>query len=690
MTPTRTNRVIVASIPLNRNMKSYFVRKFEVMCSHNGEAYASDRFKKLKETLMAYRASSERPANRAEFVKLSGFRPNGWVRMLFEYMDSQPNYALQLAKLYCGLPEPVVSVEQSAEAQHQLLGSVGDRVNCRVPRMLTAWLDLVSKSHSVRDLRATYVAARKGTGRDAYRRFCKSHSFSEFLSYCRKWHKILSPRFLNQDDADLQSVVSNAEPTASFYKDSVAGEVYTSKSFDEDLLQLAMMPEPPFEGFGPNATSPLSHSSYEFVLSHLTDEADVMMMSLLDDEGYVHLPVGRKGQMIDGLYVGSIHHIPKTGTVKRRPIAAPNRFIQQSLAGVAYQLQQLLQRLPQDCTFAQQRHNATISQALNRQGSYVGSVDLSQATDHLPLQWMVPVWDYIFKGKVCPEVAQGWDLFNEVARANWNNEGYLDRWTVGQPLGTLPSFPCLGITHNLVCESLAFTLGMAHSPYAVLGDDLVCMSRVLRKGYIKLMQNAGVPLSLHKSYDENLVEFAGQVFVRNMCPFYITDHKPVTWNSLFDYQWATGIYLPWKVLPNALRRKWVKACSLEPKSNMRESSVAARLYRIAFLVNASSRGSSNLQVSEDEAEVIASAILSLESTQDTTPDPVPTSGLVVAFGHPMDIYGYHDTFKQAWIRKPTPQWFRDKYRPVATDTLAAVVKATMIRPTLDVPSRPSC
>jgi hypothetical protein len=339
------------------------------------------------------------------------------------------------------------------------------------------------------------------------------------------------------------------------------------------------------------------------------------------------------------------------------------------------QLEQLLRKLgrARDCTFEQTRLNNWLQNRVSNDTLYAGSVDLHQATDFLPFEWMKTIWSELYDGRVEAMVARSWSLFCHASSGAWLNQGYRDRWVTGQPLGALPSFKCLGITHNLLVESLCFTLGYDHSPYAVLGDDIVITNRKVRRAYIRLMTNAGVPLSMNKSYEGRLVEFAGQLFIKGMAPFYNTDQRALTWNSLFDYQWATGVVIPYQNLPRQLQKK----VSQKVASVGLSRDYARLCYDLALLYGMPARGSHVPWTGLSRyLELLPALAMQLEESERNGALALDTfSGTVVLpGGHPVTfssrLWAEKDGHFQRY-RKVEPEWFRSKYRPVATDKLIA-------------------
>lgn len=134
------NVPIVRSIPLNKDLKRYFVMKYRYLTCHNGIGYACDVFSTLRVTLMQYLADESRRDHLDEYLQMCPVRKNGWLRRLFMEADCNPHSVLDFLKLYIGLNEPVVTTEQSGVAEHSYLRT-RTSVKKDVPRFyLSGWM----------------------------------------------------------------------------------------------------------------------------------------------------------------------------------------------------------------------------------------------------------------------------------------------------------------------------------------------------------------------------------------------------------------------------------------------------------------------------------------------------------------------------------------------------------------------
>jgi hypothetical protein len=306
-----------------------------------------------------------------------------------------------------------------------------------------------------------------------------------------------------------------------------------------------------------------------------------------------------------------------------------------------------------------------IEWALNH--GFAGSVDLHQATDWLPLNWFEKIetmlWQNqlsdligldIFGNSYHPRLEQSRKLFYRTARSCWDNEGYCSRWWRGQPLGTLPSFEILTIEHFAIAETASFFVGLLDSPYALLGDDIVFFNRLAREYYINIMTRSGSPLSLHKSYENRITEFAGKIHIVNQRQAYTPDISDVAWYNLFDYQRSTGVVIRYRDLPKAIKQRLARFSQayrtlLRPEDLYTAMQVCAGVDPVTQIT-----------------DVIGELITNFYSAPDTE-DPSP-----VLSNYSFQIAGYvgmYDHKVQLPIKRMKPHWWIKKFRPESTTAI---------------------
>lgn len=662
------NTVLLRSIPLDKAMKRYFVAKWNHLIKHNGESYASEIFKNLRTALIAYRADPNRIDNYDMHLSALPVRKNGWAKKLLAYTDSHPHLVFNFLKLYTSFPEPLTTVDEAARQMHDSLSS--NDVNQDVPWFLEEWLAHFVESgkpldpsefHLIKDaLRSGYQSLDSISRRYWHNvplrlleRFVHHHSYSQYLRYWYTWNK----RFRSVKITVEQSLhhMSERYPYPDVYKDFDG----VSKSADADLKQFALWAKA--NGVGGYGFDDCVVDLDDLNLMMQTIDSRLLVNTIhqlsrhswMEDLQYPHNPLS---------YVGQIHHIPKKGTTDRRSIAVPNRYVQNALNPGYRYLEAFVRRLEKnDATFNQDRFDVKIQNRVNNRDLYIGSVDLSKATDNLPFSWGRRILEALPEANAI--IDQSLQLFSKITTKSWANGPFLSEWTCGQPLGTLPSFMLLSLTHNLYLESLSFSRGLVHSPYAVLGDDVVIFSKKIRRGYIRDLSNRRIPLSLHKSFEGNLTEFAGKTYVRNMRAFYTPDHSSLSWNSLFDWQRASGISIPWNHLPKEIRKKIER---MVETSNLPRG-VCPLVWDIGLRANVFVRGSS---VMNDDSYLDTYFYLLEDADQDVAKETF--SGLSRLGGHPIQLGDIKFAEKNGYFQRyqeVRPDWFATKYRPVETDKI---------------------
>jgi hypothetical protein len=625
------------------------------------------------------------------------------LRKLFEQAEAQPHFILSFLKLYSAETESSQTLREAAVAVKKRLDAVHS--NEATPKFLIAWLNYLFIPHG-----RSYALARRDP-RNPFHKLACDHSYDQWHSYWIKWYSVLRRGWTSTASADDKPIFPE------IYKDYQEATM-SSKSYDKDFMSLVSMM------YLTRDFSPLTDESLKFVVSYLDED--------VRDELLTH-PAGVSAGMpsleiessLLGFAVGEVQHIHKKGGgTELRDIAVPNRFIQAALVPVSRRLYNLVRLLPRDATFDQSKFDTKIQNRVNNSTLYQGSVDLSKATDNLPLNWgtsIVSVLDAAFipqpwygilpkvEGKTLPsfkladyhldppedsecssldeEYFKSLKLFLEVSRAHWEDNSYFQQWKVGQPLGSLPSFAMLSITHNLFVESLSASMGYSHSPYVILGDDIVIMNKKVRSRYIRELTSRGIPLSLHKSFEGRLSEFAGKTYVHGSLPFYTSDHNPVTWNSLFDWQRTTGIRIPWEYLPKAIRSKILNLtrrffCDRE-LSTSRTLELANSAYSIVQTCEVCGLGSHLYPISDSEEWTKRiEGYFEYRITDDLVPEAVKHSGItLIGNRYPITLMSSRFADKNGHFLRfrpvQLPDWYKAKVRPCTTDAAIAAALAVL-------------
>lgn len=172
----------------------------------------------------------------------------------------------------------------------------------------------------------------------------------------------------------------------------------------------------------------------------------------------------------------------------------------------------ILREIPQDGTFDQEKPLLPI---VKSHGSFIGSCDMSAATDRLPVRLQALLLGHIFG----PKIAKAW-MHLLVSRPYVS--GFKPIWyAVGQPMGALSSWAMLALTHHFMWQWAAYRAGVNlpgrwFKSYAVLGDDSVAIGQPVVQEYLEICRELGVKVNLAKSLlsPVGALEFAKRFFSR--------------------------------------------------------------------------------------------------------------------------------------------------------------------------------
>jgi len=201
----------------------------------------------------------------------------------------------------------------------------------------------------------------------------------------------------------------------------------------------------------------------------------------------------------------------------------------------------ILRGVPQDGTFDQLRPLAG-----HTKYRYAASLDLTAATDRLWIE--IQRW-LIAELTGSDRFAEAWAGLLTGVEYSIHSMKYglneICKYSVGQPMGALSSWPSLAITHHFLVQAAAWRsgavpLGTWFEDYAILGDDLVIFNREVAIGYRKIISLIGMNIGLHKSILSNngsVIEFAKRIFHNGV------DVSPVPFKEFFAALFGYGNFL---------------------------------------------------------------------------------------------------------------------------------------------------
>lgn len=186
----------------------------------------------------------------------------------------------------------------------------------------------------------------------------------------------------------------------------------------------------------------------------------------------------------------------------------------------------ILAKLITDGTFDQIK---PAKRLLNRNSTGLYSVDLSSATDRLPIKIQHILLSQLFNSEFADlwqsiMIGRGYKMTVPKEIRDIKN-GFVSKtifYAVGQPMGALSSWAMLALTHHFIVQISAWRSGICkpgklYTNYALLGDDLVLGDFIVFKEYSKIIQKLQVKLSLAKSIlssHSSGLEFAKKTLIK--------------------------------------------------------------------------------------------------------------------------------------------------------------------------------
>jgi len=213
-------------------------------------------------------------------------------------------------------------------------------------------------------------------------------------------------------------------------------------------------------------------------------------------------------------------------------------------------LTSILKSLPNDGT-----SNQTLSYERARKKSIEAGCsygyDLSAATDRLPISIQVSILAGLFEAiGVKPvdslRLASLWrDILTsrqfyvpQPPKGTVVPEGTPSHvsYEVGQPMGALSSFNMLAITHHLIMQYVAQSVGFVRGnkwcdAYEITGDDIVIFDPLLASNYVETMESLGLEINQKKSVvatNKACGEYLKKTWLRNI------DVSMISWKQLYQ------------------------------------------------------------------------------------------------------------------------------------------------------------
>jgi len=189
---------------------------------------------------------------------------------------------------------------------------------------------------------------------------------------------------------------------------------------------------------------------------------------------------------------------------KLRIIAIVDPLTQYVLRPLDTWVSNIVRQLPQDGKYDQEAPLVRLWNTVKSKGiKFVGSVDMSAATDRLP----VALQEAILAYKFGPKYAKDWrDIL--VGRYYYvmgqGDIKHMFKYAVGQPMGALSSWTMLDLTHHFMWQWAAWRSREVpesswFEDYSVLGDDSNSVNQHIVEEYMKICAELGVGINKFKS-----------------------------------------------------------------------------------------------------------------------------------------------------------------------------------------------
>ena len=223
--------------------------------------------------------------------------------------------------------------------------------------------------------------------------------------------------------------------------------------------------------------------------------------------------------------------------MKLRVFASPILLVQCILEPLKRDLMSTLRAIDNDGCFNQVAVVDVIREWMSL-GCVKYSLDLQNATDRFPA-----ILEYVSLQAIRFIDHTQLRLFRYVSTEEWRiHEDLVPffgmetiKWSVGQPLGTGPSFGAFSFAHHALVRGICAQEGVDEDAYVILGDDICIRDARLARVYRDTLEQLGVPISETKSVvSATLAEFAGYT-IHKQEAFRPGKWREVTGESLLSF-----------------------------------------------------------------------------------------------------------------------------------------------------------
>lgn len=223
-----------------------------------------------------------------------------------------------------------------------------------------------------------------------------------------------------------------------------------------------------------------------------------------DGDQFLTDPSLLKGVKCDDV-VGKLTALPDKGG-KVRFIASPDYWTQHALKPVHDWLMSVVDAFPQDCTYNQLKGVENLKR-WTEEGRFVASFDHSSCTDLFPRE----VQRSIIEAGKNANLSLLWE--SVISNRDFSVSLPSDRktlkkvrWSVGQPMGALSSWPAMAVAHHMLVLFAHYKANRKRLPkalfnkYSILGDDVVISDRSVADQYLLIVKAMGMKINMTKSH----------------------------------------------------------------------------------------------------------------------------------------------------------------------------------------------